>query len=53
MEFDRGVNEELDLMVNNRKIGTGQAVKIGEHFGLRVAFIGDAKQRIASLRSPA
>lgn len=53
VEFDRRVDDELDLMVNNRKIGTGQAVKIGEHFGLRVAFIGDARQRIASLRSPA
>ena len=52
VEFDRRVDEELDLMVNNRKIGTGHAVKIGEHFGLRVAFIGDARERIASLRSP-
>ena len=49
VEFDRGVDEELDLMVNNRKIGTGHAVKIGEHFGLRVAFVGDARHRIASL----
>lgn len=52
VEFDRRVDDELDLMVNNRKIGTGHAVKIGEHFGLRVGFVGDAKQRIASLRSP-
>lgn len=52
VEFDRRVNDELDLMVNNRKIGTGMAVKIGEHFGLRVGFIGDARQRIASLRTP-
>jgi len=52
VEFDRRVDDELDLMVNNRKIGTGMAVKIGEHFGLRVGFIGDARQRIASLRTP-
>jgi len=53
VEFDRRVDDELDLMVNNRQIGTGQAVKVGEHYGLRVGFIGDARQRIASLRSPA
>lgn len=52
VEFDRQVTDELDLMVNNRQIGTGHAVKIGEHYGLRVGYIGDAKQRIASLRSP-
>lgn len=49
VEFDRRVDDELDLMVNNRKIGTGHAVKIGENFGLRVGFVGDARQRIASL----
>lgn len=52
VEFDRRVDEELDLMVNNQKVGTGMAVKIGEHFGLRVGFIGDARQRLASLRNP-
>ena len=50
VEFERTVSDELDLMVNNRQIGTGEAVKVGEHFGLRVAFLGDVKQRLASIR---
>jgi flagellar motor switch protein FliN/FliY len=49
LEFDKRVDTELDLLVNNRQIGSGVAVKVEERFGLRVTFIGDIKQRIASL----
>lgn len=51
LEFDRTVDCELDLMVNNCPIGRGIAVKIGEHFGLRISHIGDLKQRVDSLHS--
>ena len=40
VEFDRTVDAELDLLVNNRHIGRGEAIKVGEHFGLRVTDIG-------------
>lgn len=49
LEFDRPVDSELDLMVANRQIGTGVAVKYNEHFGIRVNYIGDLRQRIESL----
>ncbi len=49
LEFDRPVDSELDLMVANRQIGTGVAVKYNEHFGIRVNYIGDVRQRIESL----
>jgi len=49
LEFTRTVTEELDLMVNNHPVGTGVAVKVNEHFGLRVSFVGDVRQRIRSL----
>jgi flagellar motor switch protein FliN/FliY len=49
VEFDRPVDSELDLMVGNRQIGTGVAVKYNEHFGIRVSYIGDVRQRIESL----
>ncbi|MCK6455554.1 MAG: FliM/FliN family flagellar motor switch protein [Phycisphaerae bacterium] len=49
LEFDTPVDSELELLVNNKCIGTGVAVRVGEHFGLKVRFIGDARQRIASL----
>lgn len=49
LEFDRTVDSDLDLMVNNQAIGSGKAVKINERFGLRIASIGDARQRLQQL----
>ena len=50
LEFDRRVDRELALLVSNHQIGVGFAVKADEHFGLRITFVGDVKQRIESLR---
>jgi|CXWL01.1.fsa_nt_gi flagellar motor switch protein FliN/FliY len=49
LEFNRSVDLDLDLMVNNRQIGSGVGVKVGERFGLRVNYVGDVRQRIESL----
>lgn len=49
LEFDRPVDTELDLLVGNREIGGGLAVKVGEHFGLRITRIGDVRERIESM----
>jgi len=52
IEFDRPIEAVLDLLVNNVQIGTGEAIKAGEHFGLRVTHIGDLRQKINSLAGP-
>ncbi len=49
IELPKGADEELDLLVNNKVIGSGTAVKVGENFGLRISFIGDVKERIRAL----
>lgn len=49
IEFDKPAEAPLDLLVNNKKIGAGQAVKVGENFGLRVLSIGTLKEKIAAL----
>lgn len=49
IEFERNVNAELDLLVNNCRIGSGEAIKVGEHFGIRISFVGDVRQRVESL----
>lgn len=49
IELPRLADQPLDLMVNNKKIGCGEAVKIGENFGLRVTAIGAAEDRIRAL----
>ncbi len=49
IEFDVPFDADLTLFAANRQIGTGQAVKVGENFGLRVAEIGTVKERINAL----
>ena len=40
IELPKQADEELDLLVNNRRIGAGTAVKIGENFGIRISYVG-------------
>ena len=49
IEFVKSSEEPLELLVNNKTIGAGETVKIGENFGLRITQIGDVKQIISSL----
>jgi flagellar motor switch protein FliN/FliY len=49
IEFSKSSDEPLELLVNNKAIGVGEAVKVGENFGLKISQIGDVKQIIKSL----
>ena len=49
IEFEKPSDSLLDLMINNKRIGRGQAVKIGENFGLRVESIGSVRARIQAM----
>lgn len=49
VEFDVPFDSDLVLEVANHPIGTGQAVKIGENFGLRVSRIGTVPERISAM----
>jgi flagellar motor switch protein FliN/FliY len=49
IEFSKRNEEPLELLINNKTIGVGETVKIGENFGLRITQIGDVKQLIAAL----
>src|SRR5204863_4193162 len=49
IEFFKSSEEPLELMINNKVIGVGETVKVGENFGLRITQIGDLKQVIKSL----
>ena len=51
IEFDRGSDQPLELMINNKTIGIGEAVKVGENFGLRIKQIGDVRSLIESMGS--
>lgn len=51
IEFDLAFDAELTLQVGDRTIGRGQAVKVGENFGLRITHIDSVPQRIGALGS--
>lgn len=35
---------ELRVLINNKPVGTGTAVKIGENFGVKITSIGDKRE---------
>ena len=49
IEFAKRSDEPLQLLINNKPIAVGDAVKVGENFGLRITQIGDIKQVIRTL----
>ncbi len=49
IEFDVPFDSDLSLHVANRQIGVGQAVKVGENFGLRVSNIDTLEHRIDAM----
>ena len=49
IEFFKASDEPLELLINNKVIGAGEAVKVGENFGLRITSIGDVKQVIRAM----
>jgi flagellar motor switch protein FliN/FliY len=51
IELPKTAEEPLDVLINNRIIGQGQAVKVGENFGIRMLVIGDMSQRVEALGS--
>lgn len=51
IELNKSAEDELELLINNKVIGAGMAVKVGENFGIRVEDIGDPSERVKALAS--
>ncbi len=51
LEIAKTADEDLSLRINNRDVGAGTAVKVGENFGLRIESIGSQEKRVAALGS--
>ncbi len=49
IEFFKASDEPLELLINNQVIGAGEAVTVGERFGLRITRIGNVKAVIRSM----
>ena len=49
IELPKSADDDLEILVNNKPVGTGAAVKVGENFGVRISYVGDLSQRIAAM----
>jgi flagellar motor switch protein FliN/FliY len=49
VEFSQDADSELDMLVNNQVIGRGTAVKVGEHFGIKINSISSVDNRINAM----
>ncbi|MEQ9455571.1 MAG: FliM/FliN family flagellar motor switch protein [Phycisphaeraceae bacterium] len=49
LELDKSADGSLALLVNNKKVGDGEAVKVGENFGVRIEKLATAAERIEAL----
>ncbi len=52
IELPKNADSELDLLVNNRPVGVGVAVKVSENFGLRITHLGDPAKRAKPVALP-
>ena len=43
IELPKFADDELDMLINNKRIGVGTAVKVGENFGIKISAIGSAQ----------
>ena len=49
LELPKSATDALEVRVNNKVIGTGDAVKVGENYGIRINYIGDLGDRISAM----
>ena len=52
IELPKRSDEELEILVNNRIVGRGEVVKVGENFGIRVTRTGQVEERLEALGPP-
>ena len=50
IEFEKLVNEPVDVLVNGKKVAEGEVVVIDKHFGIRVTSLIDPADRLRSIR---
>lgn len=49
IEFYKNSDDPLELLINNKAIGIGVAVKVGENFGIKLTHVGDVRQVVEAL----
>ena len=50
IELDKAAGEPLDILFNGRLVARGEAVIVGERFGVRITDIVSPRERLARMR---
>jgi flagellar motor switch protein FliN/FliY len=48
VEFDRAVNDPVEVLVNDRIVARGEAVTVAGHYGVRILEIASPRDRLDS-----
>jgi len=51
IQFEKSCDEPVELEVGNQRVGAGEAVKVGDKFGIRLGQIVLPEERFGSMRS--
>lgn len=49
VELGKSADEELEVLINNKQVGTGEAVKVYENFGVRITQIKPTEQIVEAM----
>jgi flagellar motor switch protein FliN/FliY len=49
VELNKSADEPLEILINNKQVGTGEAIKVGENFGVRINEMLPAEERVAAM----
>ena len=49
VELNKSADEPLEILINNKEVGTGEAIKVGENFGVRITKMQPAKKRVQAM----
>ncbi|MEO0476218.1 MAG: FliM/FliN family flagellar motor switch protein [Planctomycetota bacterium] len=49
VELNKDADEPLEILINNKQVGTGEAIKVGENFGVRITEMLPAEERVQAM----
>lgn len=49
VEINKSADEPLEILINNKEVGTGEAIKVGENFGIRISKMLPPQERVQAM----
>lgn len=49
VELNKSADEPLEILINNKQVGTGEAIKVGENFGIRISKMLPPQERVHAM----